>query len=217
MHDMEKFEFLVAPEAMEFAEEFEWFDAGVFTSEERSFLGVTSGHACGEEKSEGAKIGSVIDGSSAHDMGLQAGDIVTSFNGTSVNHFDELADLISASTPGDKINLEVTRDGKNKKIKGDIGKRTYSECDSFKVFKDFKGTDEGGNLFYDYEFNFDEAEMEDRLEDVYRKLEESRSELDEQREQLDRDREFFDSSEMLSIRIEVEPRPMLLTQTQSPN
>lgn len=209
MPDMEDFDIMIAPGTLEVPEGVEWFNEDVFESEERSFLGVTSGHGCGEETSDGARIGCVIEGSSAEDMGLMKGDVVTSFNGVAVNHFDELADQIGSTSPGDKIDMEVIRDGKNKRVKGEIGKRTYSECDSFKFFKDFKGTDEEGNIFYDYEFNFDEEEMEERLEDVYRRLEESQALMEERQHMMEmeqRERGLFgDNEETVSIRIEVEP------------
>ena len=88
--------------------------------EEKAFLGVTNG---GMEDG-GMKIASVVSNSSAEKMGLEAGDIVKSVNGSSTTNFKELGTVLKSLEPGQDVKIEIDRDGKDKTIKGEIGSRT---------------------------------------------------------------------------------------------
>ena len=161
-----------------------WFE-GIDQEDNGAFLGVTPG--CGDRSAEGVSIGCVVEGSSAETMGLQAGDRITSFNGITVNSFDELSDAIANTSPGDEVKIAVIRDDKPKKFKGEIGKREYAHCEDFKIFQDFKGADEQGNLFYDYEFNFEEGDLEQlslEIEDLMNSLNGENDELHFELDQL---------------------------------
>lgn len=187
-----------------------WIDE-TGSPEEGAFLGVTPG--CGSVDGEGVQLGCIVEGSSAEEMGLLKGDRVTSFNGMAVSSFDELSDAIGSVQPGDEVKLEVIREGKKKNVKGDIGTREYSDCEDFKIFHDFKGMDEGGNLFYDYQFNMDEQEMEQMQEEIEQLMEQSMQEMEErgyELELLERqlnseegNRALFNETESVSIRIDV--------------
>lgn len=186
-----------------------WFEEGDWNMEEKSFLGVSPG--CGDD-GNGVKLGHITNGSSAEDMGLRQGDRVTMFNGVAVDSFDDLADEVDSTKPGDQVELEIERDGKSKKIKGEIGKRKYSNCDSVKIHHDFKGMDEGGNLFYDYQFNMNEEEMENiqrEIEDAMRlaetRAQERLMEMEEREADLaERRAEIRENEGEMMIRIEVE-------------
>ncbi len=59
----------------------------------------------------GATIGNVITGGPADSGGLQAGDVVTKIDGQAIRDPTALSAAINRKAPGDKITLEVVRDG----------------------------------------------------------------------------------------------------------
>lgn len=188
-----------------------WLDESA-AMEEGAFLGVSP--SCDSGEGEGVQLGCIVEGSSAEEMGLLQGDRVTSFNGAAVNNFDELSDAIGNAQPGDNIKMDVLRGGKKKNVKGNIGKREYSNCDKMKIYHDFKGMDEGGNLFYDYQFNMDEEEMEQMQMEIEALMEGAAQELEERGAELnllerelnenENNHGMFEETESVSIRIDLQ-------------
>jgi len=70
----------------------------------KAYLGVQY-----QEAPQGAYVVEVIAGSPAQKAGLKAGDII-------INAGDDLAKLVSGKKPGDKLDLEVYRDGETLKL-----------------------------------------------------------------------------------------------------
>jgi serine protease Do len=66
----------------------------------------------GLDKIKGVFISSVIADGAAEKAGLKAGDVVLSVNGKDINKRNELQAKIGTYNPGDKVSLEVWRDGK---------------------------------------------------------------------------------------------------------
>lgn len=66
---------------------------------------------------EGVAVLQVEEFSPAEKAGLQAGDIITKFDGKSVNSVDSMNTIKSKHKSGDEINLEVYRDGSTKSLK----------------------------------------------------------------------------------------------------
>ncbi len=60
----------------------------------------------------GAVVLSVDDGSPAANAGLQKGDIVTEFNGTEIQEYTMLEDLLKDCSPNDKVNIKIYRSGR---------------------------------------------------------------------------------------------------------
>jgi serine protease Do len=85
----------------------------------KPFLGIDFDNAAKE-----CLIGEVEPDSPAEKAGIQPGDVITSFADKPVANFVELTPLVTASSPGDTVNLEVRRDGKTLKLKLQIGRRT---------------------------------------------------------------------------------------------
>lgn len=78
-----------------------------------SYRMVTRDVAIRNEIPEGAYIFSVIGGSAAQKAGMQAGDIITKFDGKKVeSEKAELAALIAKKKVGDRVALTLWRDGK---------------------------------------------------------------------------------------------------------
>jgi S1-C subfamily serine protease len=87
----------------------------------------------------GALVQDVVGGSSADDAGLKdggdkidfqgdkgiesGGDVIVSVDGDRVTRQDNLSDLVSRHREGDRIKLEIIRDGKRKSVDIKLGKR----------------------------------------------------------------------------------------------
>ncbi len=61
----------------------------------------------------GAVVLSVAEGSPAYNAGIRRGDIITAFNSKNINEYTELEGLISASKPGQKVEVEIYRNGRS--------------------------------------------------------------------------------------------------------
>ena len=145
---------------------FSWEEEG-FETKETPFLGVTPAD---ENASRGVRIGSVIEGSCAEKMGLQEGDIILELNGAAVANFDDLKSDIMAIAPGSVVEILIERDGKEKVLEGELGSKSSSTQDDFRIFHDFKGMDENGNLNYDFELDMNVEELEQHLDEMMRDL-----------------------------------------------
>lgn len=86
------------------------------TTEETAWLGVAL-----TQEDEQVVIGRVVRGSPAADADLQAGDVVTSYNGEAITTVEQLAELVQASAPGDVAVIEITRDGEALTVEVTLG------------------------------------------------------------------------------------------------
>jgi len=90
---------------------------------QRAFLGVQIQEVNSEVAKEnglkttkGVLLAGVSDGGAADAAGLKKGDVVTSIAGVDVNSTSELTEQIGRHRPGDKIDVKVLRDSKEKLI-----------------------------------------------------------------------------------------------------
>lgn len=141
---------------------FSWNEEG-FETKETPFLGVTPAE---ESAAKGVRIGSVIEGSCAEKMGLEAGDIILELNGISTSNFDDLRADVQAIVPGSFVEIKIEREGKEKILKGTLGSKSSSIQDDFRIFHDYKGMDENGNLNYNFELDMSVEELEKHLNDM---------------------------------------------------
>jgi putative serine protease PepD len=86
---------------------------------EHAYLGVQVATA----SSGGATVGAVRSGTPAARAGLRAGDIIIKVDGTSIGSADELQRAIDARKPGDRITLEVRRNGATRTVHLTLGTR----------------------------------------------------------------------------------------------
>jgi len=70
----------------------------------------------GRKNDHGALVSSVVPGKPADKAGLQAGDIILSFDGEDIIEMRDLPRLVAQSKVGDKFKVRVWRDGKIKKL-----------------------------------------------------------------------------------------------------
>lgn len=71
----------------------------------------------------GALIGSVTPGGPADKAGVRPGDLVTSFDGKPVKSLEELAQAISRKSVGDRVKIEVLRNGKKTTLDATLARR----------------------------------------------------------------------------------------------
>jgi serine protease Do len=89
---------------------------------ERPFLGIRSGPAAPGQPA-GVQVLDVAPRSPAADAGLKSGDEITKIDATPVKGFNELMDNVAKHKPGDKVKLDVKREGKEQEITVTLGRR----------------------------------------------------------------------------------------------
>ena len=73
------------------------------------------------DKPSGALVSKVLDGSPAEKSGVQTGDVILSFAGSTVERSSELPPMVGNTHVGDKIPMEIIREGKKRSITINIG------------------------------------------------------------------------------------------------
>lgn len=96
------------------------FDLQKYGVSQRGFLGVNirtmddkTAKDLGFDKPMGVYVDGVNKGSAAEDAGLRSKDVITKINGVAVNTSPELQEQVAKYSPGDKLAVEVIRDGKS--------------------------------------------------------------------------------------------------------
>ncbi|GAB4134711.1 MAG: trypsin-like peptidase domain-containing protein [Bacteroidia bacterium] len=74
----------------------------------------------------GVYVEGVIDGGSAAEAGIEAGDIITSIGDVKVNNVPELQEQVSRFRPGDKISITYSRKGNNKTVQATLKNKNNS-------------------------------------------------------------------------------------------
>ena len=90
----------------------------VWPEKPSAFLGIR-----GQTVDEGCRITRVDPGLAADEAGLKKGDIVTKFNGKEFTGIGGMSKLIRKLKGGDKVEIEILRDGKKMKFKVKLGSR----------------------------------------------------------------------------------------------
>lgn len=97
---------------------------------QRGWLGVTiqnvdenTAKALGLPNTSGALIAEAIPGEPAESAGLRSGDVVVSINGQEVIDSGSLLRVVAQQAPGEKVRVEVFRDGKKQRFNVTLGTR----------------------------------------------------------------------------------------------
>jgi putative serine protease PepD len=69
----------------------------------------------------GALVGQVASGSAAEAAGIEVGDLITSIDGTPVTGSSKLQALVLRHAPGDRVGIELVRDGQTKTVVATLG------------------------------------------------------------------------------------------------
>jgi len=81
-------------------------------------------------------IQSVIDNSPAKDSGLKSGDVLLSVEGSQINRFEELKEIIEKKEDGDRLKVEFLRYGKKMKVRVNLRKIEFpTKAHSMRFFK----------------------------------------------------------------------------------
>ncbi|HUK03730.1 MAG TPA: PDZ domain-containing protein, partial [Burkholderiales bacterium] len=75
----------------------------------------------GLKRPEGALVATVQPGSAAERAGLQVGDVIVKYEGKSIGAASELSAAVGQASPGDKVTLEVLRNGETREIGATLG------------------------------------------------------------------------------------------------
>ena len=89
-------------------------------SVERPWLGIATATPT---SGSGAQVGSVTSGGPAEKAGVRQGDVVTKVDGKAITTPDGVADAIASHSPGDRIEVEVTRGGSTQTLEITLGTR----------------------------------------------------------------------------------------------
>jgi C-terminal processing protease CtpA/Prc len=76
---------------------------------------------------QGVLVNEVFEESPAEKAGLETGDVITKFRGTEIEGISHFVGLVQESKPGEKVALELVRDGKRKNLEVEIGERPYEK------------------------------------------------------------------------------------------
>jgi len=94
-------------------------------AQKHAYLGV--GVAPATDKSDSVLIQEIAPGSPAAQAGLKNGDTVVKLNGQNVRGVQEFIDSIAAKKPGDKVSIQVRRDGKEQTLSATLADRPAQE------------------------------------------------------------------------------------------
>lgn len=96
-------------------------DLLMYGETQRAYLGVQIGEMNSElaEKSgmgeiKGVYVGEATEDGAAEKAGIRSGDVITKINGNPVNTTTQLTEVIRQYRPGDEVDVEVVRDGKDR-------------------------------------------------------------------------------------------------------
>jgi putative serine protease PepD len=89
-------------------------------SAEHGYLGVQLREPAGEA---GVPVAEVVDGGPADKAGLRAGDRILRVKGTEVDSVSDVRRAVGGESPGNKLKLEVRRDGDTKSLTVELGER----------------------------------------------------------------------------------------------
>jgi serine protease Do len=82
---------------------------------------------------EGALVSSVEPGSAGDKAGLKSGDVIRKVNGQAIVSSGDLPAMVGIALPGDKISMEVWRDGKTVQLTGKLGNASDKAADTAKA------------------------------------------------------------------------------------
>jgi putative serine protease PepD len=86
---------------------------------EHAYLGVSTAPA----QNGGAQVGDATAGGPAAKAGIQPGDVITEVDGEHVQSPDDVASAIEDNKPGDKVEVQVDRNGSSHTIQVTLGQR----------------------------------------------------------------------------------------------
>ncbi|WP_425454790.1 DegQ family serine endoprotease [Inmirania thermothiophila] len=96
--------------------------------------------AFGLARGEGAVIAQVVPGSPAEKAGLQPGDVVVEINGRRVRNSADLRNAIGLLRVGERVRLEIVRDGRRRTVEAEIAEPEIARVDGGRIHPRLEGT-----------------------------------------------------------------------------
>ncbi|GEM_PF-494406 len=81
----------------------------------------------------GVLISDVVEDGPAVSAGMEAGDIVRTFDGKKVEDPDELSEMVLEREPGDEVEIEIYRDGDKITLEAELGERSVDAISVLKL------------------------------------------------------------------------------------
>ncbi|MCR4267131.1 DegQ family serine endoprotease [Nitratireductor sp. ZSWI3] len=81
----------------------------------------------GMDKAVGAMVSGVIEGGPVDDGSIQAGDVITHFDGKQIVHMRDLPRIVAESPVGEEVDVTVIRKGEEKTVRVKLGRLEDSE------------------------------------------------------------------------------------------
>jgi len=133
---------------------FDLHHKGMFDDDEDgAFLGVTlsdidedEAEDAGLRKQKGVRVMNVTDDGPADEGGIEAGDIITRFDGRKIEDADELVEAVGKSDAGDEVKIQLVRDGKKKTVECVLAEKERDMA--FFSRKDWKNLDKLENFHW---------------------------------------------------------------------
>lgn len=107
----------------------------------------------GLDSAKGALVSQVLEGTAAERAGIKAGDVITAINGKPIANATDLRNSIGMLRVGEKVDIELMRDGKPHRVHATISERGAADAESAAdIHAGFAGAtladapDEGGVL-----------------------------------------------------------------------
>ena len=128
----------------------------------KPYIGVTVTAVSSEAQAyglpTGAAVRSVEEDSPAAKGGLEANDIITEVNGTTITSSSDLVSYVGEQAPGDELKLKVYRQGKTLDITVTIGEKTQSAMpatqDDAQQSQQSQGPSQQGGSMFPWNFGF---------------------------------------------------------------
>ncbi len=92
-----------------------------------------------DDQQKGVIVAKVREGSAAEKAGLVADDVIISVNGKAIESAAKLRNEVGSRRIGDRLKLEILRDGKRKKVSVDIGQREAAVASAKSIHSAFEG------------------------------------------------------------------------------
>jgi serine protease Do/serine protease DegQ len=112
----------------------------------RGLLGVSiqtidaeSAKALGAEVDSGALVSAIEAGSAAESAGLHVDDIIIRVNDKKIDNSRELANAIGLKGSGEIVDIEFVRDGKTRKVRATLGRRTITQSSGSDIHPGLQG------------------------------------------------------------------------------
>jgi S1-C subfamily serine protease len=140
----------------------------------RTYLGVVVDQSFRGEEQEGVRVQEVIPDSPAARAGLRPGDIITQIGRRPVEDFHDLVNAVSRWRPGERANIQVQREGRDRNLRVTLGERGFRRMpgadEESRDFQDrygrWQGESTGDQGFQQLQQRF--RQLESRLQDIQR-------------------------------------------------